>query len=110
MRTSGVEILDYLRELLQSENKTIADMCRALDMEPAMFSWWKKKPKLSPKVDSLCEIANYLGITLNDIVGMKEAPLPKDIKEMERMLVAIPEEDREMILLNIKNYYERSRK
>ena len=110
MRTTGIEILEYIRESLNARGETIADMCRALNFEPAMFSWWKKKPELSPKVDCLCVIAEYLNVTLNDIVGMKNIETPKDIQKMERMLLEIPEQDREMIELNIKNYYNRSRK
>ena len=41
-----------------------------------------------------------------DLLGLKEEELPHDIKVMEDMLLKIPEKDRKMIFLNIKNYYE----
>jgi lambda repressor-like predicted transcriptional regulator len=58
------------------------------------------------KVESLVAISEILGIPLMDLLGLKEEELPHDIKVMEDMLLKIPEKDRKMIFLNIKNYYE----
>ena len=58
------------------------------------------------KVETLVAISKVLGIPLLELIGEKEEEVPHDIKVMEEMLMKISEEDRKMILMNIKNYYK----
>lgn len=108
MRETGKEILEFVDLELHKRGKTIGEMSRAFGINQARFSMWKQKT-VSPTLETLLLIANYLDITLDELIGVeKDLPaLPDDILSMEKMLIHIKPEDREMILLNIKNYYER---
>ena len=62
-------------------------------------------------IETLCKISDELNISLDDLLNTKfscNSEMPYDIREIETMLLAIPEKDREIILLNVKNYYEKS--
>lgn len=106
MRTTGKEIAEFCEALLRNSGRTIAEMCRMTGMKKEMFSMWKSHPAIIPRMDALLKICNYLGISMDTLIGIEKKMLPYDIEAMVNMLVEIPENDRRMILMNIKNYYD----
>lgn len=109
MRVTGKEIIEYVESELKLRGATVGEMCRAINMNQARLSMWRQKD-VSPTLQTLMAIIGYMNITLDQLIGLDktENAIPEDIVGMERMLLHIPPEDREMIALNIKNYYERA--
>ncbi len=106
IRLTGSQILKYYEQVLKKEGKSMADFSKSSGIKLPTFSWWKTHEDLSPKIDIVYKMAEFAGISLNEIVGMDESVLPEDIKRMEKMLISIPAQERLMISMNIKNYYD----
>ena len=111
MRTPK-ELLEFCEMILSKNNMSKTEFCRKINASPALFNMAEKRNSYF-SVETLCNMSTELNIPLDELLNTKfadKSSLPKDIQKMERMLLEIPEQDREMIELNIKNYYNRSRK
>lgn len=109
MRAKSKEIADYCEQILKERNDTVCNMCSHIGINAAKISMWKKKD-CDPRLGTLVAIIQYLGVSLDEFLGIvppeKRDPIPEDIRNMEKMLLEIPENDRKMIRMNIKNYYD----
>ncbi len=107
MRRTSKEIADYCEKLLQSRNDNVSNMCKHIGIPQAKFSMWKQRD-FDPRLGTLIDIILYLDISFEDLLDLKpeSEKLPDDIFKMVSMLKHIKENDRKMILLNIKNYYD----
>lgn len=67
-------VCDYgiVEELMVKKGVKAADVCRDLDLDPAMFSCWKKPmsdPRgYRPKLDKLVKLAKYFGVPLETFI------------------------------------------
>ena len=58
------------------------------------------------RIENIEAISKVLEISIQQLLGLEERDIPDDIKTIEDLLLKIPERDRKMILLNVKNYYD----
>lgn len=109
MRIKTKEIAEYCEQLLKEKNDNIGNMCSKIGVNAAKIAMWKKKD-CDPRLGTVVAIVQYLGISFDEFLGIvppeQRDPVPVDIREMEKMLLKIPENDRKMIQMNIKNYYD----
>lgn len=111
MARNSKEIVEYCERLLRERNDTVYNMCSKIDVDRAKLSMWKQKI-VDPRLGALVRISMYLGISIDNLVGLEENSdntffyVPDDIKEMIDMLLEISERDRKMIKMNIQNYYK----
>ena len=71
---------DKIKYYLGKQGKTGADLSRALGLSNSIYSQWNKK-KTKPKTSKLSVIAEYLGVSVADILPDDEEVLPKAKKE-----------------------------
>ena len=109
MRIKSKEIAEHCEQLLKEKNDNIGNMCSQIGINAAKIAMWKRKD-CDPRLGTLIAIIYYLGISFDEFLGIappeERDPVPADIREMEKMLLKIPENDRKMIQMNIKNYYD----
>ena len=73
-----------------------------------LFMW--KSKDVSPRLDILLIIIKYLGITLDELIGITENnDIPDSVKHCENMLLHISEENREVITKIIQIYFEKNK-
>ena len=72
--------IDKINYYLVKQGKTGADLSRALGLSNSIYSQWNKK-KTNPKRSKLSVIAEYLGVSVADILPDDEEVLPKAKKE-----------------------------
>ena len=68
-----MEILfaERLRELRDENNVDIATLAKAVGVGCSQVRKWEKGKHL-PKIDNLCNIADYFDTTLNYLVGLSD--------------------------------------
>lgn len=105
---NGSEFVDFLESQLAEINMSPFMMSKLIGISRATMIGWKKFNRL-PTVEVIYKISALLKIPVNELVGeseVKKVTYPADIKKMIDMLMEIPEENRKMISMNIKNYYD----
>ena len=75
-----MDTIDKINYYLVKQGKTGADLSRALGLSNSIYSQWNKK-KTKPKTSKLSVIAEYLGVSVADILPDDEEVLPKAKKE-----------------------------
>lgn len=75
-----MDTIDKINYYLVKQGKTGADLSRALGLSNSIYSQWNKK-KTNPKRSKLSVIAEYLGVSVEDILPDDEEVLPKVKKE-----------------------------
>lgn len=75
-----MDTIDKINYYLVKQGKTGADLSRALGLSNSIYSQWNKK-KTKPKRSKLSVIAEYLGVSVEDILPDDEEVLPKAKKE-----------------------------
>ena len=75
-----MDTIDKINYYLVKQGKTGADLSRALGLSISIYSQWNKK-KTNPKRSKLSVIAEYLGVSVEDILPDDEEVLPKAKKE-----------------------------
>lgn len=75
-----MDTIDKINYYLVKQGKTGADLSRALGLSNSIYSQWNKK-KTNPKRSKLSVIAEYLGVSVEDILPDDEEVLPKAKKE-----------------------------
>lgn len=75
-----MDTIDKINYYLVKKGKTGADLSRALGLSNSIYSQWNKK-KTKPKTSKLSVIAEYLGVSVADILPDDEEVLPKAKKE-----------------------------
>ncbi len=76
----NMDTIDKINYYLVKQGKTGADLSRALGLSNSIYSQWNKK-KTNPKRSKLSVIAEYLGVSVEDILPDDEEVLPKVKKE-----------------------------
>ena len=76
----NMDTIDKINYYLVKQGKTGADLSRALGLSNSIYSQWNKK-KTNPKRSKLSVIAEYLGVSVEDILPDDEEVLPKAKKE-----------------------------
>lgn len=66
---------DKFVERLQIKGVKVADVARATNINPTLFSEWKKG-KSNPKIDKLQKIADYFGVPLSYFTGGDDSENP----------------------------------
>lgn len=75
-----MDTIDKINYYLVKQGKTGADLSRALGLSNSIYSQWNKK-KTKPKKSKLSVIAEYLGVSVADILPDDGEDLPKAEKE-----------------------------
>ena len=75
-----MDTIDKINYYLVKQGKTGADLSRELGLSNSIYSQWNKK-KTKPKRSKLSVIAEYLGVSVADILPDDEEVLPKAKKE-----------------------------
>ncbi len=75
-----MDTIDKINYYLVKQGKTGADLSRALGLSNSIYSQWNKK-KTKPKTSKLSVIAEYLGVSVADLLPDDEEVLPKAKKE-----------------------------
>lgn len=75
----NMDTIDKINYYLVKQGKTGADLSRELGLSNSIYSQWNKK-KTKPKRSKLSVIAEYLGVSVEDILPDGEV-LPKAKKE-----------------------------
>lgn len=68
-----MDTIDKINYFLVKQNKTGADLSRALGLSNSVYSQWNTK-KTKPRKSKLRAIAEYLGVTIEDL-------LPDDLQK-----------------------------
>lgn len=76
----NMDTIDKINYYLVKQGKTGADLSRALGLSNSIYSQWNTG-KSKPKKSKLSVIAEYLGVSVEDILPDDEEVLPKAKKE-----------------------------
>ena len=98
------QLMAIVDERLKILGMTRAELLRRAGQSQSVFvmAISRNAPLRLETVDSISKV---LGISVSVLLGL-DKKLPTDIQIMVDMLLKIPERDRKMISLIIKNYYE----
>ena len=108
MRRTSDELVKYIETILARKGDSAYHMCQTIGVSIGKYVM-QKRNKYDPRIGMLIDIVQYLGISFDELIGLKESEqeiLPHDIAEMVFMLKHIPEKDRKLISMNIKNSYD----
>ena len=75
-----------LREIMNKHNKSQGDLVRDLNFRQATVSDWLNGKKY-PRMDKIERLANYFGISINDLLIQTSAPAPLSLNQQEETLV-----------------------
>lgn len=79
-----MDTIDKINYFLVKQHKTGADLSRALGLSNSVYSQWNTK-KTKPRKSKLQAIAEYLGVTIEDLLpdnlqkGKENPHIPEDI-------------------------------
>ena len=98
------QLMAIVDERLKILGMTRAELLRRAGQSQSVFvmAISRNAPLRLETVDSISKV---LGISVSVLLGL-DKKLPTDIQIMVDMLLKIPERDRKMLSLIIKNYYE----
>ena len=65
-------ITDRIQDLADQKNITIAKLLKDINLSPSSFSMWKKRGT-SPKAETVQKIADYLGCSVDYLLGREES-------------------------------------
>lgn len=106
MRTNGKEIAEYCEELLKSRGKRVADMCRATGLRKELFSIWKSRKDVSPQLNTLLLISQYMELSVSQIIGQESEPYSFEVKNIADMLKALSPASVKAVGAVTKTYYD----
>ena len=75
-----------LKEIMTNHNKTQGDLVRDLSFRQATVSDWLNGKKY-PRMDKIEKLANYFGISINDLLIQTSAPAPLTLSQQEETLI-----------------------
>lgn len=75
-----------LKEIMTNHNKTQGDLVRDLSFRQATVSDWLNGKKY-PRMDKIEKLANYFGISINDLLIQTSAPAPLSLSQQEETLI-----------------------
>lgn len=73
-------MVDYIKELIKEKKITLNKLESELGLSQGSIRHWDDKP---PAYDKLMKVADYFGITIDEIVGNKNQKNPKEVKLIE---------------------------
>lgn len=105
----NAQFVERVRCLCKSQKTSLTKLEAELGFSNGYIGKWAKRPT-SPPHDKLVEIANALGVTVEELTGeQKESPpqqpqseVDADIKWIEQKLVEMSKEKREALMKLIK--------
>lgn len=62
---------EYFRQIIDSRGITTYMVSKATGISQSTFSDWKRG-RYQPKLNKLIKIADYLGVSINELIGRKE--------------------------------------
>lgn len=100
---------DNFVALCASANKTPAHVGRELGIDKSTISCWKAR-KTNPSDVNAKKIANYFGVTVEELMGegIKKGPIPKDgaVSQEKQLLLdmidGLSDEQKELLALSKK--------
>ena len=98
------QFMEICDERLKELGMTRAQLLREINQSPSLFTMALKREQYI-NIESIVQISKILSMPVSILLGIEES-VPSDIRLMMDMLMKIPERDRKMIALNIKNYYD----
>lgn len=99
------EFIDYCDERIKQLGTTKTEFLRNIGLSETLFIMSLKRGTF-PKVENIDLIAKSLGVSMERILGLDNHTVPDDIMDMENMLMKIPESQRKILAMNIKNIYD----
>ena len=105
----NAQFVERVRCLCKSQKTSLTKLEAELGFSNGYIGKWAKRPT-SPPHDKLVEIANALGVTVEELTGeQKENPpqqpqseVDADIKWIEQKLIEMPKEKREALMKLIR--------
>lgn len=105
----NAQFVERVRCLCKSQKTSLTKLEAELGFSNGYIGKWAKRPT-SPPHDKLVEIANALGVTVEELTGEQKESPPKqpqsevdaDIKWIEQKLVEMPKEKREALMKLIR--------
>lgn len=70
-------MVSYIKELAKLKKTTISRIEQTLGFSNGSIRHWDEKP---PAYDKIQKVANYFGITIDELVGNTEPKDPKQVK------------------------------
>lgn len=98
------QFMDICDERLDEMGMTRAELLRKIGQSRSLFTMALKR-NYYINVETIVQISDAIGVSVPVLLGLEDN-LPNDVRRMVDMLLRIPERDRKMISLNIKNYYD----
>ena len=99
------EFIDYCDERIKLLGTTKTEFLRNIGLSETLFIMSLKRGTF-PKLENIDLIAKSLGVSVERVLGLDNHAIPEDIKDMENMLIKIPESQRKILEMNIKNIYD----
>lgn len=98
------QFMDICDERLTELGMTRAELLRKIGQSRSLFTMALKR-NYYINVETIVQISEEIGISVPVLLGIEDN-FPADVRKMIDMLLKIPERDRKMISMNIKNYYD----
>lgn len=70
-------MVDYIKNLIKEKKITLNKLENELGLSQGSIRHWDEKP---PSYDKIQKVANYFGITIDELVGNTEPKDPKQVK------------------------------
>lgn len=111
-----MDTIDKINYYLTKSKKTGADLCEFLGVSSGVYSQWNTR-RTKPRKSKLPAIAEYLGVSVADLLpdeelvpqeGIKKAPIPKDRAVSQEkqlpldMIDGLSDEQKELLALSKK--------
>ena len=76
-------MVDYIKSLIKEKKLSLNKLEIELGLSQGSIRHWDEKP---PSYDKIQKVANYFGITIDELVGNTEPRDPKQVKLMKDYL------------------------
>jgi len=84
-----MELLNRIRELASDRGQTVADVERGAGLTKTSLAKWNMN---APSIDKVIAVADYFGITLDELVGRGEPTLTPSERELLSMYRSMNDE------------------
>jgi hypothetical protein len=102
MRTPE-EVVNFCKQRIRQLKLGQVETLEKAGISTTIFAMSLKR-NVYMKVETMNILAQLLNVSVGEMLGCNNSDLPSDIQEMVDMLLILPEEDRKLISMNIKNY------
>lgn len=105
---NNAQFVETVRDLCKSKQTSLTKLEAQLGFSNGYIGKWAKRPS-SPPHDKLVEIANALGVTVEELTGEQKEPTPApqteidaDLEWVRQQLIAMPADKRAALMQLIK--------